>query len=51
MDKILKGSGCIERDGENGKTVRVFDPEHFRRQRIAALHWRLSKLKLKRYHW
>jgi hypothetical protein len=50
MDKILKGSGCIERDGENGKTVRVFDPEHFRRHQIAALHWRLSKLKPKRYY-
>jgi hypothetical protein len=43
----------IEREGPDGKKVRVFDPENFRRseQQIATLHWRISKLKPKRYHW
>jgi hypothetical protein len=42
--------GRAERDGSNGETVRVLD-ENFRRQQIAALHSRISKLKPKRYHW
>ena len=36
-----------EREGPNGKTVSVFDPENFRRQQVAALHCRMSKLKPK----
>jgi hypothetical protein len=43
--------GRAEREGSNGQTVRVFDPENFRRQQIAALYWRISKLKPKRYGW
>jgi hypothetical protein len=31
----------------------VVDPEDFRRRKkqVGALHWRLSKLRPKRYHW
>ena len=39
----------IEHEGPDGKKVRLFDHENFRRQQIAALHWRISKLKPKRY--
>jgi hypothetical protein len=49
-DMVDIADGRAEREGSNGETVRVFDPEHFRRQQIAALDWRLSKLKPKRYY-
>jgi hypothetical protein len=41
------------REGPDGKKVRVFDHENFRRskQQIGALQWRISKLKPKKYHW
>ena len=37
----------------NGKIVRVFDPENFRRRekQIGALQWRIAKLRPKRYQW
>jgi hypothetical protein len=41
----------IEREGSNDKIVCVFDPENFRRQQIAAIQCRISKLKPKRYGW
>jgi hypothetical protein len=41
--------GRAEREGSNGQTIRV--SENFRRQQIAALHSRISKLKPKRYGW
>jgi hypothetical protein len=41
--------GRAEREGSNGQTIRV--SENFRRQEIAALHSRISKLKPKRYGW
>jgi transposase-like protein len=41
--------GRAECEGSNGQTIRV--SENFRRQQIAALHSRISKLKPKRYHW
>jgi hypothetical protein len=40
----------IEHEGPDGKKFRVSDPENSRRQQIAAVHWRLSKLKPKRYY-
>jgi terminase small subunit-like protein len=41
----------IERDGPDGEKVCVSDDENFRRRKkqLGALHWRLSKLKPKRY--
>jgi len=44
-----RANDWIEREGTNGKTVRVFDPENCRRQQLAALHGRMSKLKPKKY--
>lgn len=43
----------IQPEEPDGKKVRVFDPENFRRRKkqVGALHWRLSKLKPKRYCW
>jgi hypothetical protein len=48
-----RANDWIEREGPDGKMVRVFDHQNFRRseQQIAALHWRISKLKSKRYRW
>ena len=48
-----RANDWIERESPDGKKVRVFDPENFRRskQQIGALHWRISKLKPKRYCW
>jgi terminase small subunit-like protein len=44
---------AIEPEEPDGTKVRVFDPEDFRRRKkqVGALHWRLSKLRPKRYHW
>ena len=41
----------IEREGPDGKKVRVSDDENFRRRKkqIGVLQWRLSKLRLKKY--
>jgi hypothetical protein len=41
----------IEREGQDGKKVRVLDPENVRHSklRIGALQWRISKLRPKRY--
>jgi len=43
----------IERDEPDGKQVRMSGDENFRRRKkhVGALHWRLSKLRPKRYHW
>jgi hypothetical protein len=48
-----RANDWIEREGPDGKKVRVSDDENFRRRKkqIGALHWRLSKLKPKRYGW
>jgi hypothetical protein len=48
-----RANDAIERDEPEGKKVRVADDENFRRRKkqIGALHWRLSKLKPKRYGW
>jgi hypothetical protein len=48
-----RANDCIEREGPDGKMVRVFDQENLRRskQQIGALQWRISKLKPKRYGW
>jgi hypothetical protein len=48
-----RANDWIERDGPDGKKVRVFDNENFRlsERQIAALQWRISKLKPKRYYW
>jgi hypothetical protein len=48
-----RANDWTEREGPDGKKVRVFDHENFRsrRRQIGALRWRLSKLKSKRYHW
>ena len=48
-----RANDWIEREGPDGKKVRVFDPENIRRseQQIEALHSRISKLKPKRYYW
>ena len=48
-----RANDWIESEGPDGKKLRVFNPENFRRSKlqIGALHWRLSKLKPKRYHW
>jgi hypothetical protein len=48
-----RANDWIDREGPDGKKVRVFNPENFRRskQQVAALQWRLSKLKPKRYRW
>ena len=42
---------AIGRDGLDCKKVRVSNTENFRRQQIAALHLRISRLKPKRYCW
>jgi Bacteriophage Sf6, terminase small subunit-like len=46
-----RANDWIEREGPDGKKVRVFNPENLRlsEQQIAALHWHISKLKPKRY--
>ena len=43
----------IKREGPDGKKVRVFDHENFRRSKrqMGALQWRISKLRPKKYHW
>jgi hypothetical protein len=43
----------IEREEPDRTKVRPFDPENFRRRKkqFGALHWRLSKLRPKRYLW
>ena len=46
-----RANDLIERERPDGKQVLGFDPDSFRRQQIAALHWRISKLKPKRYGW
>jgi hypothetical protein len=48
-----RANNWIERDGPDGKKVRVFNPENLRQSKLAigALHWRLSKLRPKRYGW
>jgi hypothetical protein len=48
-----RANDWIERDGPDGKKVRVFDNENLRQSKLAigALHWRISKLKPKRYCW
>jgi hypothetical protein len=42
-----------EREGPDGKKIRVFDNENFRsrKRQIGEVHWRISKLKPKRYYW
>jgi len=49
IDIADDASDWIERDGPDGKKVRVFDPENFgqSKQRIGALQWLISKLKPK----
>jgi hypothetical protein len=37
-----RANNWIERDGPNGKTVRVLNPENCRRQQLAALHGRMA---------
>ena len=47
-----RANDLIERDGPEGKKARVSDDENFRRRKKQiALHWRLSKVKPKRYSW
>jgi hypothetical protein len=48
-----RANNRIERDGPDGKQVRVFDHENFRsrKRQIGKVHWRISKLKPKRYCW
>jgi hypothetical protein len=48
-----RANDWIERDGPDGEKVRVSDDENFRRRKkqIGALHWRLWKLRPKRYGW
>jgi hypothetical protein len=48
-----RANDWIEREGPDGKKVRVSDDENFRRRKkqVGALHWRLSKLRPKRYQW
>jgi hypothetical protein len=50
-DMVDIADGRAEGEGSNGETVRVSDPENLRRQQVAALQWRILKLKPKRYHW
>jgi hypothetical protein len=47
-----RANNRIERDGPDGKKVRVFDHENFRsrKRQIGEVQWRISKLKPKRYH-
>ena len=48
-----RANDWTEREGPDGKKVGVFNPENLRQSKLAigALHWRLSKLKPKRYYW
>jgi hypothetical protein len=48
-----RANNRIDRDGPDGKQVRVFDHENFRnrKRQIGEVQRRISKLKPKRYHW